>query len=144
MDVGPIRSLERGLNTGNRNGNRRDDVMKAESRALGQALLDHHRMVTRTYPPGKHIIIPHYLIGYDKLCRAAGVPHLTRVVGNFLVEIAEWCQAQGYPALNSLAINEQKGMPGDGYDKAGGFLIINWPTEVESCIRFKGYPTVLP
>jgi len=42
--------------------------------------------------------------------------------------------------LNSLAVNGTTGLPGDGYDGAGGFHIVNWPANVEQCIRFSGYP----
>lgn len=98
----------------------------------------------KAFPPGKRILVDRYLLGYADLCRRAGVPHLTRIVGNFLLEVAEWCRDCEFPALNALAINEEKGMPGDGYDKAGGFLIVNWPAEVEACIRFTGYPQNMP
>jgi hypothetical protein len=69
--------------------------MKPESRALGQALLDHHRLVTKQHPPGKKILPSHYTIRYGVLCNRAGVPHVLPIVGNFLLEIAEWCEAQG-------------------------------------------------
>src|SRR6476659_263240 len=113
--------------------------MRAEARALAQALLAHHRAVTRQQPPGNTVIPGHYTIRYGALCTKAGVPHVLRIVGGFLQEVAEWCEANGYPPLNSLAVNET-GMPGDGYDGAGGFKIVNWPAEVEQCIRFRGYP----
>lgn len=77
------------------------------------------------------------------LCNQAGVPHVLTVVGHFLGEIAEWCANNGYPALNSLAVNDT-GMPGDGYDQAGGFKIMNWPSDVEKCIRYTGYPAKMP
>jgi hypothetical protein len=60
----------------------------------------------------------------------AGVPHVLPIVGTFLLEIAEWCEADGHPPLNSLAVNDTS-TPGDGYDEAGGFKIINWPSDVE-------------
>lgn len=118
--------------------------MKPESRALGQVLLDQHRASTQRHPPGNRIIHDRYTIGYAVLCQRAGVPHLTRVVGNFLVEIAEWCRDEGYPPLNALAVNEGSGVPGEGYDRAGGFLIINWAVDVERCIRFTRYPNAMP
>jgi hypothetical protein len=117
--------------------------MKPESRALGQALLDHHRLVTKTTPPGKSIVRSKYTIRYGVLCDRAGVPHVLPIVGHFLGEVAEWCQADGYPPLNSLAVNDT-GMPGDGYDEAGGFKIINWPGDVEACIRCTSYPAKMP
>ncbi|WP_437317598.1 hypothetical protein [Sorangium sp. So ce385] len=100
--------------------------------------------MTQAYPPAKRLIVSRYLIGYALLCQRAGVPHLTRVVGHFLVEIAEWCRDNDYPPLNSLAVNEEKGMPGDGYDKAGGFLMIDWANDVQDCIRFTSFPATMP
>lgn len=121
--------------------------MNPESRALGQALLDHHRAMRQAYPPPKskaQIIPRRYTIGYAKLCQAAGAPHLTQVVGNFLQEVAEWCSTNNLPPLNSLAVNQEMGMPGDGYDKAGGFLIIHWDKDVRECIMCDRYPATMP
>ena len=117
--------------------------MRPEARVLGQALLDHHRAKAAQTPPGKKIVPSKYTVRYGDLCVRAGVPHLMRVVGSFLGEVAEWCAANGYPPLNSLAVNET-GLPGDGYDGAGGFKVVNWPREVEACIRFTGYPSKMP
>ncbi len=117
--------------------------MRAEARALGNHLLAHHRIVTTTFPPGQKVIVDKYTIRYNKLCTAAGVPHVLQVVGNFLGEVAEWCAANGYPPLNALAVNDTR-MPGDGYDGAGGFKLLHWPTQVEECIRFKRYPLLIP
>ena len=118
-------------------------MMRAEARALGQALLDHHRAVTSQHPPAKNIIPSWYTIRYGALCSKAGVPHVLRVIGGFLQEVAEWCEVNRYPALNSLAVNDT-GMPGDGYDGVGGFKIVHWHAEVEKCIRFGGYPAAMP
>jgi hypothetical protein len=117
--------------------------MRPESRALGKALLDHHRQATRKAPPTLVVVTARYTIRYGTLCVQAGVPHVTRIVGEFLQEIAEWCANEGYPPLNALAVNDT-GMPGDGYDGAGGFTIIDWPREVEECIRFSSYPSTMP
>ena len=118
--------------------------MRLESRALCGELLLLHRTTTAKHPPGKHVIPGQHTIAYGELCARAGVPHLTRVVGGFLLEIAEWCQAAGFPPLNSLAVNSESGMPGDSYDGAGGFAIIDWPADVDACIRFRGYPAMPP
>jgi hypothetical protein len=122
---------------------RSGDRMRPEARALAQALLDHHRARTSASPPGKTIVPAHYTVRYGDLCSKAGAAHLTRIAGSFLGEIAEWCADQGYPPLNSLAVNET-GLPGHGYDGAGGFTIGDWPKEVEECVRFTGYPTSMP
>jgi hypothetical protein len=120
--------------------------LRAESRALGQVLLDHHRQITSKYPPGEKLVIEHYLLPYNVLCTRAHASYLTRIVGSFLGEIADWCAAEGWPPLNSLSVNAETGMPGEGYDRAGSGLcnIVNWPREVEQCIRFKKYPTLVP
>lgn len=120
--------------------------MRAEAVKLGRALLDHHRATTAKFPPlvGKKVIPSRYTIPYSKLCDQAGTGHILRSVGSFLFEIAEWCSENGYPPLNALAVNAETGLPGEGYDGAGGFKIVNWPTEVEQCIRFSGYPTKIP
>lgn len=118
--------------------------MRPEARTIGQALLDHHRATTQAHPPSQRILIKRYTITYSTLCERAGVPHLKRTVGSFLGEIAEWCADNQYPPLNSLAVNQETGQPGEGYDRAGGFLIINWPTDVEECVRFQRFPSRMP
>ncbi|XXF78879.1 hypothetical protein P2318_03730 [Myxococcaceae bacterium GXIMD 01537] len=115
------------------------------SRKLGQALLDHHRSVTKLHPPGSKLMVDNYVIAYGTLCARANVPlGILPIIGRYLLPIAEWCAYAPYPALNSLAVNEKTGIPGDGYDEAGGFMIIHWPAEVERCIRFTGYPAKIP
>jgi hypothetical protein len=117
--------------------------MKPESRALGQALLDHHKLVTKTHPPGKKILASKYTIQYGVLCSQAAMPHLVRIVGTFLGEIAQWCADCGYPPLNALAVNES-GVPGVGYDGAGGFKASHWDDDAEKCVRFVTYPAKMP
>jgi hypothetical protein len=117
--------------------------MRPEARALGQELLTQHRVATGQFPPRNHIVPSQYTIRYGVLCDRAGVPHVIRIVGTFLGEIAEWCESEGFPPLNSLAVGEN-GIPGDGYDGAGGFRAIDWPADVEACIRFTGYPRKMP
>jgi hypothetical protein len=118
--------------------------MRAESRALCRELLLHHQAKTAAHPPGMRVIARYYTIPYGDLCTRAGVPHLTRIVGQFLAEVAEWCEASGFPPLNSLAVNSDTGIPGEGYDGAGGFAIVDWPADVEACVGFTGYPTSPP
>jgi hypothetical protein len=113
--------------------------MKAESIAMFQELLDHHRLVCvradGTSPPRSACVI-----SYGELCSRAGVPHLTRYPGRFLQEIAECCAANHWPPINSLAINAEEGHPGSHYDVAPGCSLLNWPAEVDECIAFRGYP----
>lgn len=117
--------------------------MRPEARALGNALLEHHRVITTKHPPGKKVFPAKYTIRYGVICDRAKVPHVVRIVGSFLGEVAEWCAQNHYPPLNALAVNES-GQPGEGYDGAGGFKIVNWPSEVEQCIRFTAYPIRIP
>ena len=117
--------------------------MKRESKLLANALLAHHRLVTQAKPPpppGKKVVESHYTIPYGRLCTVAGVPHVLPVVSQFLLEVAEWSAASGYPALNALAVNAGTGIPGDGYDGAGGFTIVHWPDELARCVRCTTYP----
>lgn len=111
--------------------------MTPEAQAITQALLDHHRSVgpaeTRPENPDP------YTIQYGKLCERAGVPWLTRSVGQFLQETAEWCAANGWPPINSLAVNET-GMPGGGYDIAPGCSLLQWPEQVRNTIVCRSYP----
>jgi hypothetical protein len=116
--------------------------MRTEARALGQALLDHHRATTIQHPPGKRIIPARYTIRYGVLCDRARLPHLVRIVGAFLGDVAEWCRAADFPPLNALAVGES-GVPGEGYDGAGGFKGTAWALDLEKCIRFEGYPATM-
>jgi hypothetical protein len=117
--------------------------MRLEARKLGQVLLDHHRVKREEHPPGKRVLLPRYTIRYNDLCNRAGVPHVLRIVGTFLSEIAEWCADEDFPPLNSLAVGEV-GVPGEGYDGAGGFHAVHWPKDAEACVRFEGYPESMP
>jgi len=113
--------------------------MSPEASVLAQALLDHHKRVcveskSAAKSPDS-CVIP-----YRELCQRAGVEFLTRTVGVFMGEIAEWCGAHSWPPLNSLAVNAESRMPGGGYDNAVGCSILDWPAEVEACIKFRGYP----
>ena len=107
--------------------------------ALCNALLDHHRNVCTPHghrPP----IVEHCVIAYGDLCDHAGYPDMTRRVGRFLQEVADWCNANEWPPLNSLAVNGESNVPGDNYDAAPGCSIINWEEEARACILFEGYP----
>lgn len=118
--------------------------MRPEARVLGQELLNLHKARTAAHPPGKRLALQRYTISYSDLCASAGVPHITRIVGGFLGEIAEWCATNNFPPLNALAVNSQSGQPGEGFDGAGGFKAIDWPKHVEECVRFTSYPAKMP
>ena len=113
--------------------------MSAEAAALAQVLLDQHRRICRP-PGGPPADLDSGLITYRTLCDKADVPFLTRTVGHFLQQVAEWCQTNGWLPINSLAVNHETRMPGDGYGGAPGCSILRWPSEVQACRAFHGYP----
>ena len=117
--------------------------MSPISIAISNELLAHHRFVCQlrndVFPPRDECVIT-----YGELCERAGVLELTRYVGRHLQEVAEWCVRNGYPPLNSLAVNQDSRMPGDNYNLAPGCSLFNWPTLVDVCIRFRGYPNAVP
>ena len=91
--------------------------MTPEAHALAKALLNHHKQSCQARSVAGASADSH-LISYTALCERAGLPWLTRAVGPFLREVAEWCQANGWPPINSLAVNAGTRMPGEGYDGA--------------------------
>jgi hypothetical protein len=70
---------------------------------LGDVLLAHHRTIRQARTTTT--ITPDNMLTYGDLCRDAGLDFLTRRVGHFLCQIAEWCATKGLPPLNSLAVN---------------------------------------
>src|SRR5260221_13743460 len=116
--------------------------MTAEALALAKALLDHHARIVQR-PGGPPRDVDACLIPYGTLCDRAGLPHLTRAVGSFLQEVAEWCRDKGWPPINSLAVNQDSRMPGEGYDLAPGCSLLHWPDQVKRCIAFAGYPDTI-
>jgi hypothetical protein len=110
---------------------------------MGRVLLDHHRHRC-VRADGSIPARNDCLITYGDLCSQARVPHFTRCPGPFLLEIAQWCAANGWPPLNALAVNRDSLMPGDNFDVAPGCSLLNWPAEVDACIASRGYPAVMP
>ena len=116
--------------------------MTFEAQQLCNVLLEHHRGYRRSHGdrPIRREHIGEYTIPYGRLCELAGLEYLTHPVGQFLQEIAQWCERNGRPPLNSLAVNKETGQPGDGYDTAPGCGGQPWWELAEQCIRFEGYP----
>jgi hypothetical protein len=119
--------------------------MTAEATTIANVLLQHHSQHCRTYEGTQPErisdgMVERSVIFYGNLCEKAGVPFLTHGVGRFLEEIAEWCEENGWPPLNSLAVNRATGMPGIGYDGAPGSDLLLWPEQVRQCMVFGGYP----
>jgi hypothetical protein len=113
-----------------------------EAKAIGQALLDHHKNISRVQG-GSIPRIDACFIPYGDLCERAGVPQVKSSVGKFLREIAQWCQENAWPPLNALAVNHDTRRPGRGYDNAPGCSLQNWANEVAACIRFEDYPDLV-
>jgi hypothetical protein len=112
--------------------------MSPEARALGQALLDHHKHVCP--PLAENPDIDLFLISYGDLCERAGLPHIKPTAGKFLREIAQWCHENHWPPLNALAVNHDTRSPGHGYDNAPGCSLEHWPEQMIACISFLDYP----
>lgn len=104
-------------------------AMSAISKKLYQTLLDHHLSV-RISEPIKDTQIDPCLMTYARLCDESGMPGAEVGVGKFLAEIAEYCQVNGWPPINALAVNSSSRMPGEKYDLAEGCSILHWPQQV--------------
>jgi len=115
--------------------------MTDEAQALAQVLLNHHRSLPE-HPANLPENLDPFTLRYGILCERAAVSHITRRVGSFLQEVAEWCDDNGWPPINSLAVNETR-MPGEGYDGAPGCDLVHWPAQAWDCIVFEGYPTTV-
>src|SRR5579862_4284953 len=112
-------------------------LMRPESLAMLRVLLEIHAFRCRREPR------PHRTectISYGDLCGQAGVPYLTRRPGEFLLEVAEWCEARRFPPINALAVNGETGIPGYNYDQAPGCTFENWEEVADEVIAFRGYP----
>jgi hypothetical protein len=118
--------------------------MTPEANALARILLRHHQQNCQGLAPTPMTVtdgmIGRCVVPYGQLCDRAGMGFLTPSVGMFLNEIAEWCDKNGWPPLNALAVNRETGMPGEGYDEASGCALLEWPEQVRKCIVFGGYP----
>ncbi len=45
--------------------------------------------------------------------------------------------------INALVVNAESRMPGDGYNHVPGCSVMQWPKQVEDCIRCTSYPQVV-
>jgi hypothetical protein len=115
--------------------------MTPEARALARALLDHRKRLRST--SGEQTSLDSALITYGELCARAGLPHIKAVIGKFLREVAQWCDRNGWPPLNSLAVNHETRKPGSGYENAPGCSVEHWSDQAIACINFSGYPDQL-
>jgi hypothetical protein len=114
--------------------------MRPETVQLAARLLQCHAQIRAARTPAT--VTPKDLIPYGKLCDDSGLSYLTRGVGPFLGELAQWCFDRGLPPLNSLAINAGELKPGPGYDDAAGCSEITWWKEVQACVGAQ-YPACI-
>ena len=119
--------------------------MTAEATAIARVLLKRHNELCRAFnglTPEKVTdrMVEQSVVSYGDLCERAGAPFLTHSVGRFLDEIGEWCQDNGWPLLNSLAVNRETGIPGFGYEGSHGGDLLLWPDQVRRCMVYGGYP----
>lgn len=77
-------------------------------------------------------------IFYKKLWRAVGTGR--KKIGRPLKEIAEWCRDHNLPPLNALAVSRKTYEPSEKYDGAGGFRLVNWPSDVRKVLACRKYP----
>jgi hypothetical protein len=116
------------------------------AQAIGDALLKRHKELCSVIetPPETLTkpIINSCTIKYLPLCEAAGEPRIKQIVGEFLDELAEWCESEGFPPINALAVSAKTRRPSGGYNKAPGCR--DWDKEVKECIVFKDYPRRIP
>jgi hypothetical protein len=111
-----------------------------EARILANVLLEHHRHLCTELKLTPDTVTPQHMLPYGELCSKAGLEYLTRSVGFFLAQVAEWCYERRLPPLNSLAVNADSKEPGHGYDEAAGCSLKNWWNEVRACIACRTYP----
>jgi hypothetical protein len=111
-----------------------------EARVLANILLEHHRYLRKDLKLTPDTLTPQHMLPYGELCARADLKYLTRTVGYFLAQVAEWCYERRFPPLNSLAVNAESREPGNGYDGAAGCSLEHWWDEVKACVACKSYP----
>lgn len=105
---------------------------------LANALLQHQRRFRREPKNVNQKSVEKAIIAYQAIGTNAHIGW--RDIGQPLRDIAEWCDEQGWPPLNSLAVNNKTHEPSKEYDGAGNFQLAQWCYDVRKCIGFSGYP----
>jgi hypothetical protein len=121
-------------------------TMNPLSYDLGDALLARHRLICSKFTVTAATVserqIEEAIISYKALLGSIGAPEsLAEGIGNYLLELAEWCKAKNLPPINALAVNGKFQRPGTGYYTAPGCG--NWDQEVRDCIACRRYPVSL-
>jgi hypothetical protein len=123
--------------------------LSEEAWAVASVLIAHHREVCRPVRIAadkiSNDLVNECTLTYGTICDRAKMPALTHIVGRFMGEIAQWCADNGWPPLNSLAVNAESWIPGASYDGAGCICeLFRWPQQVRECIKFRKYPRAVP
>jgi len=105
---------------------------------LANELLKHHRRYRRDSKSVNQKAVEKTIITYKDLAQRAKTAW--RGIGRPLGEIAEWCDDEGWPPLNALAVNGKTREPGPEYDGAANCHSASWCMDVRAVISFKGYP----
>jgi hypothetical protein len=85
----------------------------------------------------------YYLINYDRVLsrlESAGYPITIETLSYLLRLVAEECERNRWPPLNALVVKLVKGVltvPGQGYERAGGFSEVSWPNDCDKAVRFQ-------
>ncbi len=119
-----------------------DETISLQARALAQVLLKHHRDVCRNLPADE-LDRALRTITYGELCQRSEEPVKPRFSGVPLGRVERWSASNSWPLLSTLVVRKDTGKPGKGYGHASGNLS-DWRSEVEVCIRFRGYPREPP
>jgi hypothetical protein len=118
--------------------------MTEVARKLYKALFDQHKrhcQILRSAPETlTDGMVRSCLIFYGILCKKAKVSVPPIGIGRYLDEIGAYCEDNGYPLLNALAVTKKSQKPGQGYDNAHGGNLGQWKRQVRDCIAFKDYP----
>ena len=118
---------------------RSDPMETDEARMLANIVLEHHGYLRGHLWLTPDTVQPKHPLPYGEHWTRAGLGYLTHGVDHFFGQVAYWCQSNGLPLLNALAVNAQTKMPGDGYYAVAGSHL-NWWSNVQACIACGKYP----
>jgi len=114
--------------------------LSPEAGVVAQVLLEHHDIMRRN----GQIRRPECLITYGRLCVLAEIPEWTSHVDELLNEVAGWCERNGWPPLNALAVDAMTMKPAREYGDAPGCSFLTWDRDVARCLACTDYPQLIP
>src|SRR5476649_1690737 len=98
-------------------------VWDAKSRAVVQALLDHHMATCGSLRPDAPItdaVIARHILTYEQLRRMSEIGGIAQDMGRHLKRIAAWCERHDFAPLHSLVVRDGERDPGEGYQRCPG------------------------